>query len=119
MRPIGSGARLAAAAAAALVISSSSYAQQGDGAPYPAERDALGPDWRGIWFMEGAEEAGISGVTFDDSYRPPLMNPEGPWTEQGRAELFKVFERGASRKAPGWGYRLPTPSFRRRAARWK
>ena len=110
---------MAAAAAAALVISSSSYAQQGDGAPYPAERDALGPDWRGIWFMEGAEEAGISGVTFDDSYRPPLMNPEGPWTEQGRAELFKVFERGASRKAPGWGYRLPTPSFRRRAARWK
>jgi hypothetical protein len=66
------------------------------------------PDWRGIWIQEDGFDTGISGFP-DDLGKPgakprPLMDPAGPWTDEGRKRLAAVFASMGARKAPGWGY---------------
>lgn len=66
------------------------------------------PHWQGIWIFENAFNTGISGfgegTGTPDAPPHPLVNPQGPWTEAGRARIGAMFAGQANRKAQGWGY---------------
>ncbi|MES2606576.1 MAG: hypothetical protein V4603_16700 [Pseudomonadota bacterium] len=65
------------------------------------------PDWRGVWIAEGFEP-GISGFAetlgTPDAKPHPLVDPQAPWSEEGRKGLAAMFGNQAARKAAGWGF---------------
>jgi hypothetical protein len=79
--------------------------------PTRAQQFAALPDWRGVWFYEGAQDAGISGILSNDAFRPPIMNPGGPWKDESRAQLFEIFAQSTARKANGWGFPMMMSSL--------
>jgi len=93
-----------ATAMAALLAIACPAALRAQDAPPPATQPV--PDWRGIWFTEGAVPD-INGLPLRDQAIPPypLLNLlSAPWNDNGRARLQAMIESQGDDKAPGWGY---------------
>jgi len=76
-------------------------------APLAAQQQL--PDWSGVWFTEAGATVSISGfptavLNPSDTSPFPLLNPQGPWTEEGRAALISQLGRLGLSKSQGWGY---------------
>jgi hypothetical protein len=75
----------------------------------PAPAAGTLPDWRGIWFTEGAVPD-INGLPrFEEVRSPdgpyPLLNlAAAPWNENGQRRLQAMIASQGDDKAPGWGY---------------
>jgi hypothetical protein len=65
------------------------------------------PDWKGVWIAEG-HEAGITGlplVTRAATKAMGLIDPMGPWTDEGRTKLLGRYTAATNKgKGDGWGY---------------
>jgi hypothetical protein len=97
--------RFALLAAAGLALACP-VALQAQADPAPAA-EAL-PDWRGIWFTEGAvpDINGLPrfGAAGSQGAYPLLNLTAAPWNDNGRARLQAMISSQGDDKAPGWGY---------------